>query len=293
MRRILSIFTRGGGPLLFLLLEGICFYLIVTYNKTQREVWITSSNSVVGYFKDRFHDASLYASRPAEIDALKNTNTILLDSIKNLQDSIEQIWFDIKVSEDIYQQIPENIDTSFTPLALKYNYIVASVIDNSVTLNNNSLTLDRGSKAGVHPRMGVIGSENTGIVGIVRNVSKNYAEVMSILNRQAQINVAVKNNGIFGPLVWKSSDPKKMNLVDIPKHIELEVGDTIITSGYSQLFPKGVLVGTIDTLWPEQGTNFWNIEVELFNDMTRVSHVYIVDNPDRLEISNLQEKTDE
>jgi len=293
MRRILSVFTRGGGPLLFLLLEGICFYLIVTYNKTQREVWINSSNVAVGYFKDRFHDASLYASRPAEIDALKNTNTILLDSIKNLQDSIEQIWFDLKVSKDIYQQIPVDIDTSHTPLELKYNYIVASVIDNSVSQNNNSLTLDRGSKAGVHPRMGVIGSENTGVVGIVRNVSRNYAEVMSILNRQTRINVAAQKNGAFGPLIWQSSDPRKMNLVDIPKHIELEIGDTIITSGYSQLFPRGVLVGTIDTLWPERGTNFWNIDVKLFNDMTKVSHVYIVENPDRLEITNLQEERNE
>ena len=168
----------------------------------------------------------------------------------------------------------------------------AKVVKNSTNSNHNYMILDKGEKDGVVPNSGVVTEH--GVVGIVRKVSKNYCVAMSILHRQTKISARIRNKGFFGPLTWKSTDAWMFDLEDIPKHAPVAKTDTVETSGYSSLFPKGIMIGTIEKLSMEPGSNFFSITVRSHQDMSNLQHVYIVKNllakeQEQLEEAVLQE----
>jgi rod shape-determining protein MreC len=125
--------------------------------------------------------------------------------------------------------------------------------------------------------MGVI-SSNKGIIGVVRNVSENFAHVISILNSQSRISCSIKSRNGHGSLRWRDLDPLRISLVDVPKHEKIVVGDTVITSGYSTMFPRGILVGVIESYKVVSGSNNYLITVKLFNDLTNVKYAYVIKN---------------
>ena len=133
----------------------------------------------------------------------------------------------------------------------QYEYIPALVINNSVNLQNNYLTVNRGLRHGVQPNAGVITSD--GIVGITIKSSKRYSTVLSLLHRDTKISAMIKRNGYHGSLVWKTMNSRNMTLDAIPKHADVQMNDTIITSGYSSIFPEGLMIGVVDTSWLEAG----------------------------------------
>ena len=140
--------------------------------------------------------------------------------------------------------------------------------------------------------MGVITSK--GIVGIIDNVSNNYATVQSILNTNSQINAKLKSSNHFGSLVWNTKDPNMVQLIDIPRLAPVKIGDTITTGGRSTIFPKGILIGTINDFTLGKDENYYNLNIKLFNDMTNLEHVYIIENTDAEEIKLVEKgKEDE
>lgn len=173
-----------------------------------------------------------------------------------------------------------------------FTFIAANVVSNSIISANNSLRLDRGAADGVKPHMGVISSDE-GLVGIVRETAEHYCRVMSLLHSQSRIKASIRRNGYFGTLAWNGGDPMRMQLEAIPKHAEVAVGDTIQTSGYSQIFPKGILIGKVESAKLGPGENFYTITVKLFNDLSKVQYVYIVDNLMRDEHEELDRAEDE
>ena len=177
------------------------------------------------------------------------------------------------------------IDTSRT----KFDVIRGRVIKNSYGNLRNYITINVGRKQGVKQDMGVITSQ--GILGIVENTSNNYATVQSILNTKSNINAKVKNTNYFGSLVWNGERYDEVQLVDIPRLVPLVVGDTIVTGGMSSIFPEGIPIGTIKKYGLNTAQSFYDIEVSLFNDMTNIGHVYVIENFDRPEILELQEET--
>ena len=138
------------------------------------------------------------------------------------------------------------------------------------------MTLNRGKSHGIKSNTGVI--TNNGIVGVVQKVSKNYAGVMSILHHNTRISAKLKSSDYFGSLVWKKNDARYMYLDAIPKHAELEKGDTIITSGFSTMFPEGIMIGTVSKAKIIDGSNFYEIKVRLSSDMNNLNHVFVVNN---------------
>ena len=133
--------------------------------------------------------------------------------------------------------------------------------------------------------MGVITSH--GVVGIVNNVSKNYATVQSILNTNSQINARLKNSGHFGSLIWDTKEANVVQLIDVNRLAPVKVGDTIITDGKSTIFPEGLLIGTIKSFAIGENDSY-NLDILLFNDMTNLRHVYIIENVDAKEIKLLE-----
>lgn len=174
-----------------------------------------------------------------------------------------------------------------------YTYVPAKVVNSSTDRRSNYLTIDRGLLQGVNPEMAVISS--TGIVGIVKDVSKNFATVISVLHKNSSISAKLSDTGYIGSLTWDGRDPRVAQLMDIPNHVELAEGMLVQTSGFSSMFPAGIAIGKVRSFSVKDGDNFHSIEVDLLTDMHAVSVVYVVNNmmgSEQLELE-LQAQTDD
>lgn len=271
MSNLLRFFLRFGGHFMFFLLEGICFFIIVRYNDYQNRIFFSSSNAVVGRMVEGRDGVVEYFSLRKDIKALKKENASLRSQLENAYYS-DKVEIDTVMSDEL---IP------------RFTYIDAKIINKAILGNNNSVVIDRGRKHGVKMHMGVI-SPN-GVVGIVTGVSNHYARVMTILHRQIAISGAISRNDYFGSLVWKDSDATRLSLEAVPKHVSVQVGDTIQTSGYSDIFPPGIKIGTIDNFDLEEGSNDYTIDVKLWEDLLSLKHVYVVDNLFREELEMLNQ----
>lgn len=176
-------------------------------------------------------------------------------------------------------------DSSSKKSIQKYTYIAARVIKNSVNQAANLIYLNRGTKQGVTKEMGVI-SKN-GIVGQVINVTDNYCAVMSVLHKDFKVSVRFKKNDFFGNMHWNGINSTTANLEDIPTHVPVKVGDTIVTSGFSQLFPRNILAGTVKSIKMDPDKNFLGITVNLSTNFENLSNVYIVNNIRKEELETL------
>jgi rod shape-determining protein MreC len=166
-----------------------------------------------------------------------------------------------------------------------YKFSNANIIRNSYTNSNNFLLINKGLNDSIKEDFGVISS--LGVIGIVDHVSKNYATVISILNSKSRISAKLKKTNHFGSLTWNGKSPNLIQLTDVEKIAPVAVGDTIVTSGRSSIFPKDIPVGVIVNSALDATENFHEIDIKLFNDMTNLEHVYIIENTNREEIKTL------
>lgn len=261
MFNLVQIFLRLSGFFVFLLLEIICFTLVVKYNQTQQGIYTHSVNRATGAIDETSSSISNFFSLDDENYRIARENTRLMERLLNAGIDTTGVLDTAQVDS----------------LNLVYTFTDAKIVKNSIRERHNYLTLNVGKKDGIEPHTGVI-TEN-GVVGIIRKVSNHYSVAMSILHRQMRISAKVRGKDFFGSLVW--TDPTEKNLFDlndIPKHAILEIGDTIETSGYSSIFPQGIMLGTIEETGMESGSYFYNIKVRSNLDMTKIQHVYVVKN---------------
>lgn len=271
MRNLVLFFIKYNAFFVFILLEIISFYLIVNNNEKQNQVFVSSANQVTGSFYARYDKITSYWN-------LGDVNAELANDNKRLMEQLPNAYF----NDDI--DTVEVVDTQYLQ---QYEYIPAKVVNNSVNRYNNYLTLNRGKSHGIKSNTGVI--TNNGIVGVVKKTSKNYTGVMSILHHNTRISAKLKSSDYFGSLVWKNDDARYMYLDAIPKHAEIEKGDTIITSGFSTMFPEGLMIGTVSKAKVIDGSNFYEIKVRLSCDMNNLSHVFVVNNLFKEEQETLEE----
>jgi rod shape-determining protein MreC len=173
-----------------------------------------------------------------------------------------------------------------TNVLWNYDFVSARVINNSYSKTKNNLTIDKGSNDGLAIDMGVISSK--GVVGIVNSVSANYATVQSVLNTNSQINAKLKNTNDFGTLKWQADNPFTATLIDIPRQVQFQLGDTIVTDGKSTIFPEGILIGSIADYKLARNQDYYELSIELFNNMTNIGHVYVIENKAAAEIKELE-----
>jgi rod shape-determining protein MreC len=172
----------------------------------------------------------------------------------------------------------------------KYTYTSCKVVNNSTNRRNNFLTLDKGSNQGIRNNMAVITS--TGVVGQVKDVSENFCTVMSLLNSKTTISSKIRKDGSYGPLTWDGADFRYATLHDIPTHVRLVKGDTIVTSAYSLTFPENIMVGTVESFERKSGEYFFTVQVKLSTEFKKLSHVYIVNNILKQEQEELEKKSE-
>jgi rod shape-determining protein MreC len=165
--------------------------------------------------------------------------------------------------------------------------MTASVIKNSYSKTNNFITINKGSKHGIGIDNGVISSK--GVVGIIDKTTRNYSRLISILNTNFLLNAKFKNSNYFGVLSWNGKDINKVQLKDVPKQAKIKIGDTIVTGGNSLIFPKGILIGYIQSFKLDNSENYLELEVNLSTDMTNIENLYIINNNNATEINLLNE----
>ena len=270
MRNLFILLWKYNFFILFLLIESFCSYLIVQNNNFQHASFINSTNKVAANIHSVVSDITEYINLRTYNDALSRENAGLHSLMPDVFyiDSVQKIVF----NDTVYKQ--------------QYTFMPAKVINNSVNRRNNYLTLNKGSSQGVKPEMGIITSK--GIVGIVKDVSEHFCSVMSLLRKDTRISTKLKKNNYIGSLVWDGYNAGHATLKDIPKHVKIERGDTLVTSSFSAIFPDGVLIGVVDIVEQKQG-DFYLIDVKLSTDFSNLSYVYVVTNNLKDEQKKLEE----
>lgn len=172
-----------------------------------------------------------------------------------------------------------------------YLFNSARVINNSVFKRNNFLTLNKGSKDGIKIGQGVVIKD--GIIGIVKSVSKNYSVVISILNKKTNVSIKFKKNNYVGSLKWNGYNYMKGEVKDVMNHIDISVGDTIVTSGYGTIFPKDIKIGVVSKIKNRDNSGYQKIEVNFLKDLNMIDFVYVVEAKNKLEILKLQKSFDD
>lgn len=271
MQQIFNFILKNSNRLLFLLLLVISLSLTIQSHSYHKSKIISSANFFTGGIYERVNNINEYFNLKSQNEELALENARLKSLLFNQKDTTK---------------LPE-LDS--IKGVKKTDIIVSKVIHNSYSVFENYLTINNGSASGIKRNMGVINS--AGIVGIVDKTSKNYATIISILNVKSQINAKLKKSNHFGSLVWNGKSTGFVQLIDVPRLASVRKGDTIVTGGQSIIFPENIGIGTIDKVYIEEDTNFYVIQVKLFNDMTNLGHVYIIKNKDAEEITNLEKQT--
>lgn len=269
MQQIINFLIRNKNNILFLLLLTFSLFLTIQSHSYHKSKFISSANFLSGGIYSWTSNINSYFNLEQYNLRLLEENERLRTRLATYEDSLA---------------IEPFTDTSM--VGANYIFRASEVINNNYAKVDNYLTLKTGARDGVKRDMGVITSK--GIVGIVEHVSPNYSTVISILNSNSRINAQLKKSNHFGSLVWNGQDPNVVQLTDVPSIAPIAEGDTIITGGRSLIFPKGIPIGAVKDFSLDQSESYYHINIQLFNDMTNIGYVYIIENTQQEEIRKLQ-----
>ncbi len=260
MRNLLKFIQKYQFFFLFLVLIMIALLLTIARQQYQQSLFLTSSNRVIARIYASYNNINTYFSLREVNQRLMEDNARLLD-----QQAESFIITDTEVFE-----------ATDSIIQRRYTYMAAEVINNSVIQRNNYITLNKGSEHGVQPDMGII--TPNGVVGIVVNVSNSFSVAMSLLHSDMLVSAKIQKNDQLGTLRWEGINYRKASLAYLPPHLELSAGDSIVTSGFSTVFPENIFIGTIHDWEVRRGDTFFTAEIQLALDFNRLKHVFIVKN---------------
>lgn len=257
--------------LLFLFAELLSFSLLIQYNSFHRANFLGWTNEITGGTYNLLSEATEYISLKEVNEQLSRENARLkagqINAYRSLTPGV------VFVNDSAYE--------------LQYEFLESKVVQSTTAKRNNYLTLNSGDDMSIQPQMGVISPE--GVVGIIKGTSENYASVISLLHKDFKVSAKLKTSDYFGILSWNGRDHRIAQLQDIPSHVAVEPGDTVVTRGSGTVFPPDVLIGTISSIKPIDGTDFLEIDVRLSVDFRRVNFVYVVRNKMKMEQLELEE----
>jgi rod shape-determining protein MreC len=259
MGRIFLFLYQYRAFFTFLFLEVFCAWLIVQNNQYQGAKFFNSANSLVGGLNTFSQDVRDYF-------LLRDVNATLAEENTMLRNILEQV----------NQQKDHMVSSMVTDSTFisRFDFISARVINNSVSGYTNYITINKGLSDGIEPGMAVISS--MGAVGKVKRTSRHFSVVTSVLNINLRLSGMLKRTGHFGTIQWNGRDPQLVEFEYIPRHVKPVIGDTVITSGYSGVFPEGIVIGTVETVELLEETPFYEIRVKLVQDFYKLSFVTVI-----------------
>lgn len=279
MRNLINFLLKNSSWFVFIFLEIICFYFIFSTNSFQKSVFFNTSSEFIGRVHNLSSGVLSYFGLRAENEDLLKKNGELQDQIQILKEHLYNIEDDsVKVTAFLTDSLA-NLNSS--------NYITARITSNSISQIYNFIIINKGKKDGVRLDMGAISPQ--GIVGVVTDVTENYSLIQPVLNPNNHFSCKILNSNTAGTLIWEGGDPRYANLAEYPKYEKIEKGDTIVTSGFSDIFPEGIFVGTIEDFKSDSNDNFYTLKVKLSTDFGALKNVQII-NTKNDEIKELENK---
>ena len=274
MQTILNFLIKHNHWFLFLLLEGISLVLIISFNNYQGAVAFTSANGIAGNIYSAMSDINGYFGLKEENSALTAQNNSLMNEIDELKEELRS-----------YRDSTLLSGNSFADKG-NFSYSTARVVNNSLNKVNNYITIDKGSSHGIETEMGVFNEK--GVVGIVYQTSDNFSIVIPLLNSKSRISCRLNGSASSCPLQRSGGDPQHAPLIDLPRYTVIEKGDTVVTSGYSSIFPAELPVGVIEEIKGSDDGLFYRAKTRLFTDFSTINNVYIVGNRNKDEQTALE-----
>jgi rod shape-determining protein MreC len=278
VRNLFAFIRRFSVLLFFLLLEIISFTLLFRYNKFHQASYMDVASEITGRVENQYARVETYFS-------LKKENEDLRLRLKELQNRLPE---NFQAADTATKLVSDSIPYDTLGNVRRYLYMDAVVSNNSISQPNNIVTIHRGSKQGVEPKMVVIGPN--GVVGVVLDVTDNFSSVMSMLNKQSRISAMLKKTGEVGRIEWDGANPQLVQFRDIPKSVKVQAGDTVMTSQYSD-FPPGITIGVIQKVIPEKSGNNYLLQVQPSTDFSRLQNVFVIHNLQRREQLELELRT--
>ena len=276
MRNLLEFLSKYYHWLLFLVLEVVSIVLLFQYNSYQGSVWFSTSNALVGKVYEVDAAIESFFSLTKVNENLTRRNFYLERQVNQLRRLYADITRDTTVVE--------RAELDFLG---RYELIPAKVVSNSIDRTDNLMTIDRGRKDGVEVDMGV--ACGNGVVGVVYLVSDHYSVVMPVLNYHSRISCSIRHRGYFGYLKWSGGDASIAYVEDVPRHAKFKRGDWVETSGYSSIFPPGVLVGKIVEVYNSRDGLSYKLKVQLTTDFGNVRDVCVISDKGIAERTRLME----
>jgi rod shape-determining protein MreC len=262
MNDLLNFLKKYNYLIIFLILEGIAFYLVASKSYYHNTRVVNSMRWLTYGVEIRISEAKNYFNLKKINENLANENTAL-------QNSINRLLMNDTISQQTYQ------------------YTSARLTSNSVNKQYNFFTINKGSKSGLAAGMAVIADGS--VAGIVSSCTDNFSIVMSLINLDFRLSARIKSNGYFGSLLWDGKDYRTAILSDIPQHVTVSVGDTIETTGYSAIFPEGITIGVVSD-YEKPGSDFYTIKVRLKTDFRKLLYVDVVDSKQKEEFVELENR---
>ena len=278
MRNLINFLLKYNYWFLFVILEVASFVLLFRFNNYQQSVYFTSANTVVGAVYEVSGCISSYFHLKSVNEDLLDRNMLLEEQINNLEKALKERQLD-SIAVNSIRKMPQK----------DYQLFKARVIKNSLNLADNYITLDKGSSSGIHSEMGVV--DGNGIVGIVYETSPSYSVVISVLNSKSNISCKIVGSDYFGYLKWEHGDSRYAYLKDLPRHAEFNLGDTVVTSGFSTVFPEGIMVGTVDDMSDSHDGLSYLLKIKLATDFGKLSDVRVIARNGQQEQKELENKT--
>lgn len=264
MRNLFALLWKNQFFVLFILLEVVSIILLSRSYSYHGSLAYNTTSDITGSMFNSYSSITDYLALSEENDVLANENA----ELKNKLSSSFLIT-----------------DTTYVFRDTNYRYIPAKVVSNSVTKSNNFIMVNKGRKHGIKKEMGVVSS--TGVTGIVVGVSENYSTIMSMLHGNMRISARIKNNGQLVNVIWDNTNYLFGTVIDIPSHIILMKGDSIITSGNSLIFPEDIMVGVIESHELNSNKNLSSATIRYSTDFNSIKHLFIIENTMKQEQDSL------
>ena len=279
MRNVFLFIRRHFNFLFFLVLQIIALSFLFRFNKYHEAAFLNVSTEITGRVNERYNNIEYYFQ-------LKKTNESLVQENLRLRQQLKENY---EAPDSARRLINDTIKVDTGRSILKYRILEAKVVGNSVTSPANYLTIHRGFDQGIRPNMGVTGPQ--GIVGSVVNVSKNFATVQSMLHYQFRVVAKLKHNNETGTIQWDGQSPFFVTMKNIPRSVKVDIGDTVLTTQISSLFPANLMVGTVSEIVPDATSNFYTLKIRTATSFSTIEYVYVIDNLQYDEQKKLEDST--
>ena len=276
MRNILRFLARYSTILLFIVMQAVSLYLLFNYNNFQQSALFSTANRLTGWMYMVEETVYGYFNLRENNESLLRENNGLILRIAHLESALRTFTDSTKIPLLRMKEAEE------------FSLIPARVIQNSVTHYRNYITLNVGKVDGVKPEMGVANAE--GIVGVISLVTNYYSVVIPVLNRDQRFSCKLKNNNANGSLSWDGIDRRFAFLEEIPPYVAVNKGDTVVTSGYSAVFPEGLMVGTVADYKVSEDANYLRLKIRLSTHFDALSNVRVIRFKHREEFKKLEEE---